>query len=254
MALDHFSNVRGRDGMQQPRRDHTDDTGHFTCEGELVTALSRNLERVIGGSFYVYTKYEWSVGYRIADVAICGFHERPSIEDFPISFCRLSNIEMRVIAELLPRPLRIGSLSERLFVPIERLRSITTSLKSRDLIAQTRGGAYCVTEWRSHLPGWITTVEAKLYDWRGAIAQAAYYRAFADDTYVAMPSCFAPHEDLHKSCESAGLGLVLIGADGIVTQPVAPAKRKASFSSRRAISALQLLQYYLKERQHATSI
>lgn len=161
---------------------------------------------------------------------------------------RLSNLEVHLVAELLPRPLRAQSVARRLCCPVRQLEATACVLVDRGILTQTKGGAFVVEEWAQWLPSRVETVEAKLRDWRAAVLQAEFYRGFSDSAYVAMPSSLRGQPDIPQACRRAGVGMLLVSPDGEVTRRVSPEAARGQRSRRRNVAAVRLLQQFLKER------
>lgn len=85
----------------------------------------------------------------------------------------------------------------------------------------------------------IVAIEAKLHRWRKALAQAAFYRRFADRSYVAIDATRTQvNERLLSEFSAAGVGLLLCDEFEVVC--VLPAPRVTIHSPYRARAALRL--------------
>jgi hypothetical protein len=72
----------------------------------------------------------------------------------------------------------------------------------------------------------IVAIEAKLADWRGGLLQAARYRAFADQSYLAMPMATAQRLVANHADVARALGVGVIGV-GLSTRILLGAQRAA---------------------------
>lgn len=70
--------------------------------------------------------------------------------------------------------------------------------------------------WRSILPE-VVAVEAKVVDWRKAIAQAARNQLFAHRSFVALPSHVADRAASDSGLCKLGIGVLGVEADGTVS-------------------------------------
>ena len=70
--------------------------------------------------------------------------------------------------------------------------------------------------WRSILPE-ITTIEAKVTNWKKAVDQANRNRIFAHRSYIALPSSVAHRIRLEPTFHQFGLGLIAVTDDDKVT-------------------------------------
>jgi len=216
----------------------------FRKESELVEHLRSRVHDVVGRGGYTFIRAEWGLGPRIADLVVAVFASRPRPSRTLQNLARISFLEARIAAELLTRPLRTATVGERLRLEVDVAKSALAKLERLGL-ARADGDAWSVTGWCRNIPTEITVFEAKLLDWRSAIAQAEYYRGFADKAFVAMPSC-AAGESLRPACQHAGVGLVAVEPTG-AAHVVSGARGPRGSALRRRAFAVEVLRRYVAE-------
>lgn len=204
----------------------------------------------------VYVKREWPLGGRIADLAIFAIREDwdPSTRVMR-RIGGLTGTELAVLARLVEIPMSLDQLSQSVFVRAGVLECTVKGLLASELLQEAGESVLRpASEWLPWLPHSLHFLEAKLEDWPEAIAQAAFYRAFADHASVALPATFEQREDVHRACEDAGVGLVLISATGTGQIALGPPKVEASVATRKIQCALQLLRRAVLDSLHGVSI
>ncbi len=70
--------------------------------------------------------------------------------------------------------------------------------------------------WRRILPE-VVAIEAKVSDWRKAIAQAGRNQLFSHRSFVALPSAVAERASEADSLRNLGLGVLAVEEDGTIT-------------------------------------
>jgi hypothetical protein len=223
----------------------------FVLEKQLVSALRKKLASLFGDS-YLFTRQEWSLGGRIADIAVCSFHAKPSTKGLPIGIARLNMVDGRILAELVLARATARSLARHLFLPFAMTEHRLARLVRLGLV-QYDHRAYAPTGWEAHLPAALYAIEAKLSDWRSAVRQAAYYKQFVDKSYVALPDTFKHVLELHRECRRRGLGLILVSGSGAVEAPVDAKTSTKRIASRRAAFAVAALSRMVSEA-HASAV
>lgn len=220
----------------------------FRYESELVDVLERSMVQEVKGGV-VKTVREWTLGPRIADLVVCRFPQELSGDEQCLKpLNRLNRIELRLLSELVARPLRPETLARRLFLRQDTVDDCIKRFKRWSLVAGTTGGALQATDWLTYVPNQIWLFEAKLQRWAEAVEQATYYRQFGDRTVVAMPSF---EDELPKGaklrCQGAGLALFTVGADGKLTVKVKGRLGEGRQLRRRRAMAMYLLQHFSRE-------
>ena len=114
------------------------------------------------------------------------------------------------------RAARLETIAERLRLPAVRVRRDLDELRKLGAISETGSAHQLVPKWRTILPS-VTTVEAKVSDWRDAIAQAARNQIFAHRSYVAVPTSVAVRIRGLPHVAALGLGVIGIDAGGAAT-------------------------------------
>jgi hypothetical protein len=217
----------------------------FRRESDLVELLSSRIEAVVGCGRHTFVQAEWGLGPRIADLVVAVFDSCPRPSRELTNLARISLLEARVAAELLTRPLRSATVGERLRLEVDVAKAALSNLEKLGLASSERG-AWSVTKWARCIPSEIVVFEAKLVDWRSAVAQAEYYRSFADRAYVAMPSTMTTEDHLRPACRKAGVGLVALEPTG-GTEVVSRASARSPSPARRRAFAVEVLRRYATE-------
>ncbi|MEU2089756.1 hypothetical protein [Nocardia beijingensis] len=114
---------------------------------------------------------------------------------------------------------------------LAELAGVTSAHLRRTVLPRLAGGGHL----REVAQGWqpthryrslarrVVTIEAKLRDWRGAVAQAARHTAVADAAWVALDEASAAAAQRNSDWFSAyGVGLATVCVDGTVTHQIKP--------------------------------
>lgn len=218
----------------------------FGYERELVHVVEKTISDLLCSSPYLCIRREWPFGYRIADIAMGEFEDDTNTHLIHRSIERISSFGLRIMAELLPRPLKPATISRRLYTTHTNVEKELANLESKGIVKITPGGAYQAAEWRTCLPKRLIAVEAKLTDWKEAVHQAAYYKDFTSYSYVAMPDQFRCHTDLLASCKNFGLGLIVTNTYGLTRVILQPTVQKKK-TTMQVMSSLQMLQHHIRK-------
>ncbi len=210
----------------------------FRREVDLVDALQKRSRTVTGGNSHFVTT-GLPVGSRIADVVICVFDVRPRKTRQLLALSRLSGFELRLLAELLGRKLKLRTIAARMGVSEKTLTVTASRLVRRDLIRVSNDKTVSLAGWARYLPVRIYFIEAKLSRWRSALLQASYYRQFGDSAFVALPATLGRRRDIRAACKGAKVGLLLVSPKGKLEVSVRLATQQRT--SRWATVALTLL-------------
>lgn len=218
--------------------------GAFEFESDLVQTFEASARTFVGRRPFFLTK-DLPIGSRIADVVLCVFAKTPRPTKQVLALARLSGLEIRVLAELLERPLKSRTLQKRLAVDARTLERAMRHLQDSRLVKRV-GGTFSATSWTRYLPERTYFFEAKLSRWRNAVVQATYYRQFADDAFVALPSRVGIRKEIIRACRGARIGLVLVGPEGTVDVCIRLARRRRT--ARWGAVALRLMRYFVEAR------
>lgn len=219
----------------------------FALEHQLVAVLREQLHEVFGTG-YIFAQRECPLGARIADIAVCSFNEKPAVGGLPRAIARLSAMDAHLLAEIVGFRYTAAQLAARSFVPLSTVESKVASLIRLGLVERIHG-RFAPTGWEAHLPAALYAIEAKLSDWRGAVAQAAYYRQFVDKSYVALPEKFQSSSALFRECRRLRLGLILVSTSGAVRTCI-PARSSRVAATWRAAFAVFSLRRFMSETGH----
>ena len=224
----------------------------FSKEADLVATFLPGVCPASAGQVRAFR--EWPVGHRIADVAVMHFDSAPSLTETGRQLLRLEYPYLRVLAELLIRPLREQSLAMRLIMSVAQVARSLAALLRRGLVSRSPNGAFAVEGWASSLPGRVILYEAKLTDWRCAVEQAVFYRSFATESFVAMPSAMQPRRELRAQCKRQGVGLLFVEPTGALIVSVRPTADRPRSSATHNAVRLHLYQRVLRGLANAATV
>lgn len=200
----------------------------FRTEADFVTALHKALVDVAVGA-RMSSEREVAAGRRIADLVLL-LADSPASERAIAD--ELSVGECVVLATLRRR----GRLAQAALVEATgssegALRTTLQKLERRGFLTQTRTGKV------SLVPSWtrsasLVAFEAKLHKWRDALAQARWYRKYADTSYVVLPIAQA-NAAMKASDEFLAAGVGLLVFDVTTLYLAIPAARSREHDWRR---------------------
>ena len=166
------------------------------------------------GSTGAQYRREVELGSRIADIVAWASPEVADGETLA-SLKRASVGDLAVLAHLLERPLSARTLAERTFASVDAVEARMWTLDRWGLVSRERS-TYAVGVWADRLPTEVVAVEAKLEDWRSAVAQASYYARFADAAWVLLPADASAARGARDACREAGVGLLLFDGETVL--------------------------------------
>jgi len=210
----------------------------FLSEKELVAAFIPHL-----GSFLLQPgtfqyRFEVDFGGRIADIVLARFQNPPPSEKRLKPFRQVKQSDLFYMAQLVPRPLKAETLASRTWSDLNKVKEITRKMERHHLITRTESGmALAAGDWHCILPSEVVAFEAKLYDWRQAIIQAAVYAQKSDRSWVIMPDEQRENSELRKECKERGLGLAVLDQSGRIFKLVRP---RATKNARDQINNMRL--------------
>ncbi|MBM7845372.1 hypothetical protein [Herpetosiphon giganteus] len=106
---------------------------------------------------------------------------------------------------------RLETIAERVLQTSRNVWEQLSNLIELNIVEQS-GYTYALAPtWRSILPE-IVSVEAKVSDWRKAVAQAHRNKIFAHRSYIAMPTRVAIRIQLEPSIQDLGIGILAVNA------------------------------------------
>lgn len=200
----------------------------FRFEQDLVEVVTQDWEPSRARE-RDYTWYrEVSMGARIADALMVVLSTVPRHRP-PLH--RASLRELRLVGELLQRPLRAATLAQRLYCVERTVESDLRRLERLSLVERVGSSAWTITAATEALvPSYTAALEGKLTDWRSAVRQASYYLPYVDHSYVAMPTTMRGNSALRAECRRAGVGLLLVRPCGEAAQVVRPRRQFTGMS------------------------
>ena len=222
----------------------------FGREAEMVrTMLARGL-RIDSNLEHTHLVREWTLGTHIADLAIFTIPDFPLLPQALRKLGSISHLEMAVLGEVVQGCGTPEEIAMSLFLRPLDLHAALGRLTRHGLVQNEASGRLSV-EWSAWVPRGIHLIEAKLEDWQEAVAQAVYYRTFADFASVALPVTFSSHLEAFKTCVNSGVGLILVDAHGGTEVALAAPKVPPRESIRRMTCSLRLLRRVLLDATHA---
>lgn len=153
---------------------------------------------------------EMPVGRRIPDFVFVSYSVPPPE---PLFRLRWTYRHASVVAELRrTTSLRRDTLADRLFERRSSLDRLLKDLCAVGAVHESEGGGVRLSAEIQALDTQVTAIEAKLFRWTEALAQAASYRAFADRVIVAMDAqrVNGSAPIITKACRAAGVGVVMV--------------------------------------------
>lgn len=108
---------------------------------------------------------------------------------------------------------RAETISERLQKPENVIIECLDTLIEADAVTSNRSTYCLLPEWRDILRE-IVTIEAKVSNWRKAVAQAARNRVFAHRSFIALPDPIAQRVRKDALIRDLGIGLLAVDEDG----------------------------------------
>ena len=187
----------------------------FALEKELVDILrsgSPAALNVDAGWFRIIA--EVAVRERIADLLIIHASAEPDSKP-----ARMSYFEAAILAVLLERGAATApTVADHLYASAGAVQARAETLARLGLVEIAACGTLRATGRHQHSDARIVAIEAKLTRWREAIEQASHYRAFANQSYIAMPSAlFDASGAILSTCEAAGVGALSVAPNGQIT-------------------------------------
>lgn len=142
-----------------------------------------------------FTRREVRVGGCIPDLVSIHFKKDPTIHPWP---SRWSYKHSFAVWLLRDQALSIEDIAASFFEPVERVSPIIDNLLSSGVAVELRNKKINLAKHvQINSRANVTAVEAKLKNWRQALAQAIRYKDFANVVVVAMDATMIPTKDVH---------------------------------------------------------
>lgn len=123
------------------------------------------------------------------------------------------------------RSAKLSTIEERVPRPRRVIIRCLDYLVEAEAVSEGSGKFTLAHAWREILPE-IVTVEAKVKNWREAVAQAARNRVFAHRSYVALPEPVAKRVRPEPIFKQLGIGLLSVADDCEVYVSRRPRRRQ----------------------------
>lgn len=185
----------------------------FDLEKELVAVLRAGSAKALNLSDrWLQICPEVTVKQRIADLVLIHASTEPKLRR-----ARVSYFEAAIVAFLLNRgPADVATIANELFSSAMDIELRTHRLARLGLVEIT---GHDVRATGRHLSAdvRVVAIEAKLSRWREAVEQAAAYRTFANQSYIAMPfDVFQRNSAIVVACAMSEVGALAVYGDGTV--------------------------------------
>jgi hypothetical protein len=223
-------------------------TGKFRSESEMIAWVARHVSTVCsanGDSWVLLPQYQADT--RIPDLVAARLDPHALKERMSMGLIRaLTRSEIAVVRRLrLDRATGARTVALHVAMAPQSVLRILRSLEGDGYVTRAQSGGYVRTYPLRRLVTKYVSVEAKLSDWRAALAQAAAHGTFADERYVAFDAAYSRRFLKAKEMfATMGVGLIAVDAGtGTCAELLCPNQTRTDFVSRahadeRVLSAL----------------
>jgi hypothetical protein len=171
-------------------------------------------------------------GPRTIDIVLAALPQGVGVRRLgvPKQLARTSTLQVYTLAVIAAWGRASPQLLARLFrTPTSEIAETAIAPLCRSgLVEGTGRNCYRLADWRKYLPERLIAIEAKLDDWRGAVAQARACSDIAECSYVALPTHSAIRAlDDRRLFAQDGIGLLSVeGARGMAVLIGAKQRRR----------------------------
>lgn len=161
-----------------------------------------------------------TLGAGMPDLAVVVFRRQPTELE------SVSGAGAQVLAYL--RTVRwacADRIAARLCVDGASVQATLSDLADRKMVGCVSGAYRLETAWRQPLRE-VVSVEAKVSDWRRAVAQASRNRVFSNRSFIALPESVALRVRREQVFSLLGIGIIGV-SEGGAARIVRPARRQA---------------------------
>lgn len=217
----------------------------FALESEMIRPLRASLPGLLLPRGPYAMACEVPDGSRVVDIMCASIPGAgaPESELIAGKLSRLSVAQTMVLA-LVCRERRITTarLAAMTYIPQERLMTdYLTVFERLDLIERDRR-SWAVGTWGELMPTRLVAIEAKLKDWKGALAQAHDNLSRADFSYVALPRIGDSSEKRFiREAKNLGVGVITLEPGGGVDVTLNARPAPSSISGRKWSLSIRLL-------------
>jgi len=186
----------------------------YSNERELQHELSNMSFEFLTGRKFAYTRREVPVGGCIPDLVSIQFTQEPKINYGSIRWSYKHSFVVWLFRnwEMLSLE-KITSIS---FEPLNRLMPIIIDLESVGMLQKIGESDFVLSDEVVNLQASVIAAEAKLRNWRQALAQAKRYKDFANIVFVAMDATKVPKtEKVISEFRNEQIGLCAIAPKSI---------------------------------------
>lgn len=215
----------------------------FSRESDMILPIQTGLRGVLGTGISLICGTEFHVDERIVDLIAIPIDPACVIRLRCLgrTLARLKTPQLDVLSFFaVDHNVSIQRLSRDTYVSPDQLkRACLDSFMDLGLIERRTRYSYAATSWAALLPASVVAIEAKLALWGAVLRQARFNQRFATQSFVALDKDCLPDASCFSDCETVGIGVLAIDANGPVTE-ILPARRTTAASRERAFHLLRV--------------
>jgi hypothetical protein len=192
-------------------------------ESLLEAAVARSIDRVISPTHHPkWLAGSLTVGAGMPDLLAISWNPRVVAIADPIVADAALLAYLRAVGCA-----RFDTIVSRLGRSAQRVADPLDALVHASVVRQDRGRFSLDPAWRHILPE-VVSIEAKVADWRKAIAQAARNQLFTHRSFIALPSRVAVKAAQDDTVSQLGLGVLAVDKDESISvlHPARPSAPK----------------------------
>ncbi len=160
------------------------------------------------------------IGAGMPDLVVVSFEP----EVFGLAHVDMPSVEILAYLRAV-RSAKLTTIAERLPQPRRVIVRCLDGLVEVEAVSEGAGTFTINPAWRDILPE-IVTIEAKVKNWRDAVAQAARNRVFAHRSFVALPERVSLRVRAEPIFKQLGIGLLSVAGDRHVRVTRRPRRRQ----------------------------
>lgn len=225
----------------------------FLRESDMIAPLTESLPGLLVPEGPYAVACEVPDGSRVVDIMYASLPDAEAnmtgLAPFAEKLSRLSVAQTMVLA-LVWREGRVSTqrLSGMTYLRADRLESEYLKPFERSGLVLRDQRSWAVGAWGEARPARLVAVEAKLTDWREALAQAVDNRSRADLSYIALPEVDAGRRRaaIRRSAQQLGVGVIELQSQGEATIVVKAKRAPAHVCRQKWQLSVRLLADALK--------
>lgn len=184
--------------------------GFFDSEKELQLALSNIELNLVGHSSYTYVRREVPIRGCIPDLIYVRFSSKPDPTLWPAKWTFRHTYLLWLLRQ--KAQLTLDEVASHFFeLPTGPVRSTMEDLIRSGAVTQTSANVFALSDSLMSIEAEVIAIEAKLFHWKQALAQAKNYAHFADKVFVAMDYYLVPQKlEVLEMFSTLGIGLCAV--------------------------------------------